>query len=191
VGRFIAARFVNYLPIGIINNSLSAMTKKLYLVRHAKSSWENLSIKDFDRPLNERGMYDAPRMAKRFKEREITIDLMLSSPAHRALSTCHAMASILGYASERIKTDPRLYHASEDYLYTILSQTDNRLAIVMVFGHNPGFTTFANSLLGEHLINIPTCGIVGSTLSIDDWKDMEAGCGRMDFFDFPKKYKRK
>lgn len=156
-------------------------------MRHAKSSWENLSIKDFDRPLNERGIRDAPRMGKRFKEREITIDLMLSSPALRALSTCHVIASILGYAAERIKTDQRLYHASEDDLYAILRQTDHHFGAVMVFGHNPGFTTFANSLLNEHLMNIPTCGIVGGTLSIDHWNAMKVGCGKMDFFDFPKK----
>lgn len=167
------------------------MKKKLYLVRHAKSSWENLSIKDFDRPLNERGMRDAPRMGKRFKEREITVDLMISSPALRAISTCHEIAAILGYPLERIKTDQRLYHASEESLYTILRQTDDRFGVVMAFGHNPGFTDFANSLLSEHLMNIPTCGIVGSTLFIDSWSNMMPGCGAMDFFDFPKKNKRK
>ena len=167
------------------------MSKKLYLVRHAKSSWENLSVRDFDRPLNDRGIRDAPRMGKRFKEREITLDLMLSSPALRALATCHAIASVLEYTPERIKTDQRLYHASEEELYTIIQQTDDKHHLLMVFGHNPGFTLLANSLLNEHLMNIPTCGIVGCTLSIDTWKALKPGCGRMDFFDFPKKYKRK
>ncbi len=165
--------------------------KKLYLVRHAKSSWDNPELRDYDRPLNERGKRDAPRMGKRLKEREITPDLMLSSPAKRALTTCMEIARILGYDKERIKTDKRIYHANEDDLIKVLKEQNDNFDIVMLFGHNPGLTDFANSLFNERIINIPTCGIVAGELQISSWKEIKWGCGPLEFFDFPKKNKRK
>ncbi|MDZ7649748.1 MAG: histidine phosphatase family protein [Cytophagales bacterium] len=88
--------------------------KTLYIIRHAKSCWDNLDLSDFERPLNDRGKKDAPRMGKRLKERRVTPDVMLSSPATRALVTCQEIAKVLGFPEEKIKTDKRLYHASED-----------------------------------------------------------------------------
>ncbi|MEQ9414825.1 MAG: histidine phosphatase family protein, partial [Cyclobacteriaceae bacterium] len=162
-----------------------------YLVRHAKSSWENPDLSDFDRPLNERGIRDAPRMGKRIKEREIFPDLMLSSPANRALTTCREIASILGYDASRIKTDRRIYHGGEEDLSTVLSEISDTQKDVMLFGHNPGFTYFANMLFNEHIMNIPTCGVVGGKLKIKSWREISAGCGKMEFFDFPKKNTKK
>jgi len=161
----------------------------LYLVRHAKSSWENPDLSDFDRPLNDRGRKDAPRMGKRLKEREVAPDLMLSSPAKRAITTCEEIASIIGYDASRIKTDRRIYHASEEELLSVLSKLSDTQKTVMLFGHNPGFTQFANSIFNEHIMNIPTCGIVAGRLKIKSWSEINAGCGKLDFFDFPKKKK--
>lgn len=165
--------------------------KKLYLVRHAKSSWEHPELRDFDRPLNERGARDAPRMGKRLKEKEVTPDLMLSSPANRALTTCKEIAKVLDYSSERIKTDKRIYHADDEELLQVLSEQNDNNEIIMLFGHNPGFTSFANELFNENIMNIPTCGIVAGKLKIKSWKEIKPGCGKMEFFDFPKKNKRK
>ena len=100
--------------------------KTLYLIRHAKSSWDDPSLDDFNRPLNERGEKDAPRMGKRLKEREVTADLMITSPAKRALKTCKAIAKVLGYPGEKIKTDRSLYHAGEDAFLSVL-KTDKRV----------------------------------------------------------------
>lgn len=161
----------------------------LYLVRHAKSSWENPDLSDFDRPLNERGRKDAPRMGKRLKEREIVPDLMLSSPAKRAITTCKEIATILSYDVSRIKNDPRIYHANEEELFNVLSELNDTQKNVMLFGHNPAFTNLANTLFNEHILNIPTCGIVGGVLKIKSWKEISAGCGELKFFDFPKKKK--
>lgn len=165
--------------------------KTLILVRHAKSSWDNPALSDFDRPLNDRGKRDAPRMGKRLKEREITPDLMLSSPAKRALTTCKEIAKILNYDKQRIVTDKRIYHAGEDELLQVLSEQNDNHEIIMLFGHNPGFTDFANALFNEHIMNIPTCGIVAGDLSLTSWREIKWGCGKLDFFDFPKKNKRK
>lgn len=165
--------------------------KTLYLIRHAKSSWEDLDLSDPERPLNERGQRDAPRMGKRLKEKEVTPDLMLSSPAVRALITCQVIAGVLGYPEENIQTDKRLYHADEDDLLAVLRELNDNLDMVLIFGHNPGLTVFANSLLNEHILNVPTCGIVCGQLKIKSWKDSKPGCGKLEFFDFPKRNIRK
>ena len=163
--------------------------KKLYLIRHAKSSWDNLDLKDIDRPLNKRGEKDAPRMAKRLKEKDIHPDVMISSPAKRARETCHVIAKVLDFPEANIKIDKQLYHANEDQLLRVvkgIKDLKDSEEVVLIFGHNPGLMDFANSLLSEDIENIPTCGVVGSTLEIKSWKDASFGCGEMTLFDFPK-----
>ncbi len=164
--------------------------KKLYLIRHAKSSWDNLAIDDFQRPLNGRGIKDAPRMGKRLKERSLTADLVLSSPAKRALDTCMIITKILGFSKEKINTDKRLYHASEEELLRIIRELkdhpNDEEETILLFGHNPGLTNFANQLLNERIQNIPTTGIVAASLSIKKWQEVDWGCGKLLFFDFPK-----
>lgn len=165
--------------------------KTLYLVRHAKSSWDNPEQSDFDRPLNERGKKNAPRMAKRLKEKHVTPDVMLSSPAERALATCKEFARVLKFPEDKIKTDKRLYHANEDQILKVIQELKDSPRdseeVVILFGHNPGLTEFANALLNEDLENIPTCGVVAATLDITDWKDARFGFGEMEFFDYPKR----
>jgi phosphohistidine phosphatase len=101
--------------------------KTLYIIRHAKSSWDNPDLSDFERPLNDRGEKDAPRMGKRLKERRVTPDMMLSSPATRALVTCQQIAKVLGFSEDKIKTDRRLYHASDDQILKVIQELE-RLA---------------------------------------------------------------
>jgi phosphohistidine phosphatase len=167
--------------------------KTLYIVRHAKSSWDDTELSDFDRPLNDRGKKDAPRMGKRLREKKVTPDIMLSSPAERALTTCKEIANALDFPQGKIKTDKRLYHADEDQILKVIKELKDSPRddeeVVMIFGHNPGLTEFANSLLNESLMNIPTCGVVHATLNIESWRDIHFGCGVMRHFDFPKKIK--
>jgi len=164
--------------------------KTLYLIRHAKSSWDDPDLGDFERPLNKRGKKDAPNMAKRLKEKRVTPDLMISSPAIRAFDTCKEFAKILDYDKDKIKTEKRLYHANEDQILTVIRELKDRERdeeeVVILFGHNPGLTEFANVLLNESIDNIPTCGIVKAHLKIDRWKDASIGCGALESFDFPK-----
>lgn len=160
--------------------------KTLYIVRHAKSSWDNPSLDDFSRPLNERGEKDAPRMGKRLKEKETTVDLMISSPAERAIKTCQAMAKILEYPKEKILETKKLYHANASQIFSMLKTIKEPHDVVMIFGHNPGLTEFANSLLSQNIINLPTAGVIAGKLKIDSWKGITPACGEMLFFDFPK-----
>ena len=143
-------------------------------------------LPDFERPLNERGERDAPRMARRMKEREIVIDLMVTSPALRTLSTCQRMAPILNYSASKIRKEPKLYHADEGQIMQVLRNFEDHFNTVFVCGHNPGLTEFADRLTGEYFNNIPTCGVVGCSLDILSWKDITWQSARLLFFDFPK-----
>jgi len=164
--------------------------KKLYLVRHAKSSWDNIETDDFVRPLNERGEKDAPHMAKQLKHRDVVPGRMITSPANRAISTCRAFARVLDFENKKIISEPKLYHASPDMILKVLSSLPEHKSkedVVLLFGHNPGITEFANELFNVSIDNIPTCGVAEATLDIDRWKDISFGCGKMDSFDYPKK----
>lgn len=161
--------------------------KTLYIVRHAKSSWENLELADFDRPLNERGKRDAPRMGARLKtSHTILIDRMISSPARRAKSTCKRIAEALSIGKDKIVMMEELYHADEETLLEVVNGLKEKDTSVMIFGHNPGLTDFVNALCDTTIENIPTCGVVACELSIDSWSEARWGCATKLFFDFPK-----
>ena len=162
--------------------------KTLFIIRHAKSSWDASNIDDFERPLNDRGKRDAPRMGKRLKEKDIQPTLLLSSPAKRALSTAKAIAKVLKYPKDDIKTDRRLYHADEETMLTVVRELKEKQDVVMIFSHNPGLTEFVNSLMDGELDidNVPTCGVVAFKLDLDTWKDVDWGKGKLLFFDYPK-----
>jgi phosphohistidine phosphatase len=161
--------------------------KTLYLVRHAKSSWDDPWQKDFDRPLNKRGRKDAPRMGKRLAEKDLHPDLLLSSPAERAVSTCVIIAERMGYSLRQVDTDERLYHAHEDQILGIVRDLNDAHNEVMIFAHNPGLTDFANRASHELVTdNIPTCGIVALKFPVQFWKEVTWGKGEVVFFDFPK-----
>jgi phosphohistidine phosphatase len=165
--------------------------KTLIIVRHAKSSWDDPELPDFKRPLNGRGEKDAPRMAERLKEKNIPLDIVISSPAVRALTTCEIFMDVLGVLRERIQASRELYHAGDEIILSIVRSLkdvkENDVAIL--FGHNPGLTDFVNNLLEEEIENIPTTGVVCCKLKIKSWSEAKWGCGEMEFFDWPKKGK--
>ena len=112
--------------------------KRLYIVRHAKSSWDDPFQDDFDRPLNKRGRKDAPRMGRRLAEKEIHPDMLISSPAERARATCVLIAERIGYPLTSVQTDQRLYHADEDQLLAVVRGFNRHNDEVMLFSHNSG-----------------------------------------------------
>lgn len=161
--------------------------KRLYIIRHAKSSWNDITLSDFDRPLNERGERDAPRMGKHLKEKRIAADLLLTSPAKRAFSTAEYFALILNYPTENIKTDRKLYHADADAILTTVKNINNKHDEVLLFGHNPGLTDFVNQLTDSSIDNVPTCGIAACIFDVDSWNSVGWRTGKLEFFDYPKK----
>ena len=163
--------------------------KTLYLVRHAKSSWKFPELDDFDRPLNKRGKRDAPKMGKFLKERDVQPDVFLSSPAARASKTAKIIAESLVYPKNKIIYDEKIYEATTIGLSNIVSDIDDKFKKVILVGHNPSMTYFANMLANIRIDNIPTCGIVCVNLNISLWKEISEHCGTLNFFEFPKNLK--
>jgi phosphohistidine phosphatase len=160
--------------------------KSLILVRHAKSSWDSPSLRDFDRPLNDRGNKDAPKMAKRLAERQVPIDLFVSSPATRALTTAKHFMKVYDAKKEKMLEVPDLYHASVSVLYHVIGQLSDKEDTVAIFSHNPGITEMVNTLGVAHLDNMPTCGVFAVKAEIGHWKDFENAEKKFWFFDYPK-----
>ena len=162
------------------------MSKTLVIVRHAKSSWSDPVLADFERPLNRRGERDAPRMAQRLADLGANPDTIISSPANRALTTARTFATTLGVDTTSIEPDERLYLASSDTLFAIVREQPASVACLMIFGHNPGMTEFVNRLGNCDIDNLPTCAYAVFTIAADDWQSVRDGGAVLDVFDFPK-----
>lgn len=162
--------------------------KRLTLVRHAKSSWRNPDLPDFDRPLNKRGEQDAPLMARRLAKCNLVFDLVLASPARRTRLTAEAIAEQRAVDTTRITFDERIYLATAGELINLLQTIDDKLQDVLLVGHNPGITDLANYLVGGRLENVPTCGIFSVELPITSWQRLERAAGTLLFYDYPKKH---
>jgi phosphohistidine phosphatase len=160
--------------------------KNLLIIRHAKSSWDNITQQDFDRPLNDRGTRDAPVMAKRLLKRDIEIDAFVSSPANRALSTATYFAETYEKKQKHIIQVETLYHAEVTTFYKVVSELVDDLKTVAIFSHNPGITEFVNSLTTSRIDNMPTCGIFAVKADIKKWKDFASATKVFWFFDYPK-----
>jgi phosphohistidine phosphatase len=144
--------------------------KRLLILRHAKSSWANSSISDWQRPLNERGLRDAPRAGEWLRERALTPDLILTSDAVRARTTAEAVARAAGYSQE-IRIEPSLYHARPDDVLAVLGGVSAEARTVLVVGHNPGLEELVQQLTGEHH-DLPTAALVHIAMAIAVWSDV-------------------
>ena len=161
--------------------------RKIIFLRHAKSSWDNEYLSDHDRPLSERGLRDAPRMATRLKEKNIMPDLILSSTAKRAKETAEITAKSLGLSQSIICFERNLYHASpKEILNQIKIHADQSIETLIVVGHNPGFNDVIE-YLGGSIENLPTAGQFGFKLSIREWSEISPEKAEVWFFDYPKK----
>ena len=160
--------------------------KSLLLVRHAKSDWDDPLLKDFDRPLNERGKRDAPMMAQRLLNKKIKIDAFIASPAKRARKTAEAFVKEYKKDKDDILFIDKLYLAEPATFREVISAVDKEYNNIAVFSHNPGITDFANTLSEVRIDNIPTCSIFAVKIDIKRWKDFEEAEKEFWFFDSPK-----
>lgn len=145
--------------------------KTLVLMRHAKSSWDSPGLVDHDRPLNDLGKQDAPRMGRRLVERGIEPDVIITSTAERARSTAALVAGELGTPARRIIADERLYAASVDTMLRVIRSLDNRLAVAMLVGHNPEMTELATRF-SKAAEAMPTAAIAVFTFDAASWADV-------------------
>jgi phosphohistidine phosphatase len=159
--------------------------KQLLLIRHAKSSWDNPSLPDFDRPLNEKGKKDAPEMAKKLAAKNILPDALVTSPAKRARQTCRAFAKELGVKKKKLIEEPKLYEAGNEEFYSTVEALKKKWDCVAIFSHNPGVTYFANVLTNVAIDDMPTCSVLGIRIDTDNWKDFRTAKKEFWFFDYP------
>ena len=160
--------------------------KELFLVRHAKSSWDDPTISDHERPLNERGYRNAPEMGRRLSDRGVSPHALISSTALRARTTAEIMAGSLNYPKDQIVFDRALYHASATELQEYIGGLNDAHTSVMLFGHNPGMTSLVSHLFGLTIENLPTCGVVYLQFSTESWGEASRSMPCEATIDFPK-----
>jgi phosphohistidine phosphatase len=161
---------------------------RLTLVRHAKTEPAHAGQSDWDRALEPQGTRDAPEMARRLRERGLKPDRILTSPARRARSTTALFAEVLGIPESKVITDDRLYLASVRQLLATIQELGGTARHLMVVGHNPGLTEFADEVSGERsLDNMPTCAVYTLEFDIKNWSELELAQGVNAEFDYPSK----
>jgi len=162
--------------------------KQVLLVRHAKSSWDDASLPDLDRPLNDRGDREAPEMAKRIRERKIELDALITSPAKRAKQTCRHFAKELDIKKKKIVEVEELYEAGIENFYHAIADLKDKWDGVAIFSHNPGITYFVNDLSKNRVDDMPTCAVFAIKVDIEKWKDFREAEKLFWFFDYPKAF---
>ena len=162
--------------------------KTIYFIRHAKSSWKDMSLSDFDRPLNKRGLRDAPFMANLLKEKGIQPDAIVSSPANRAYTTATYFAKALDIKVADIIKEKAIYEAYYTTVLAVVQKQSDQFDTLLVFGHNPAFTNLANSFTKNYIDNVPTCGIIEVTATINKWAELNEDNGKVVNFLYPKLY---
>ncbi len=160
--------------------------KKLLLIRHGKSSWNSPGLSDHDRPLNDRGRHDAPRIGAALAQRGVSPDVIIASTAVRAFSTAKIVASELSFSEDDIVTDADIYLASPGTLIRVASQIDESVDTALIFGHNPGMHELAIELSGgEYIERFPTLSVARLELDVEYWGEIAPGCGLLQEHLFP------
>jgi phosphohistidine phosphatase len=168
-----------------LKNNKSKMDRHLFIIRHGKSSWDSI-VDDLDRPLTDRGIRNAYEMAARLQEQALVPELVYSSPANRALHTAAIMSRVWKLDDQQIHINSNLYMPEvEDIAVTVFGVPDE-VTSVAVFGHNPGFTQFANRFMKKPVDNVPTAGVVVVSMKLDSWSDLYNGRVKRVIFDYPK-----
>ena len=162
--------------------------KKIYFIRHAKSSWKNETIDDFERPLNSRGKRDVVFMGKRLKMFDVKPDLIYTSPAKRAEKTTKEIAREIDCDKKKIKIVDSLYESSYESYLELIHSTDDKHTSIFIIAHNPTITEVGERLSGAILSNIPTCAIVCISFDVESFKEITEESGHILFFDYPKKH---
>lgn len=159
--------------------------KELIFIRHAKSSWSNPLLDDFERPLNKRGEKNAPFMAKVLKQKELTPDLIISSPSIRTKQTLDYFIQEFDYKGEII-FEKSIYEAPFENLLKVIKNIDDKYKTIFLFGHNPGLNDLVDFLIGNFEENIPTSGVLKLNFDIKKWENLKEKIGILEFFIYPK-----
>ena len=162
--------------------------KTLFLLRHAKSSWKDGALNDFERPLKKKGLGDAQLVGKLIRQRELGFDLVISSPAERARQTTQLVVMSAGLQAE-VRFDEKVYEASMRRLLTLITRLENTANAVLLVGHNPGLEELLKTLTGEEH-TMSTAALAGIEFDVDEWSQVKARTGKLTLFLTPKELKR-
>ena len=160
--------------------------KLLTLIRHGKSSWDDYSLSDHERPLLLVGKNRTHKVAEYLKKKKFKVDMIISSTAVRAYETSKIVSEVIGFDSEKIVKSKTLYHASEHDIYNELFAIPNEINSVLLFGHNPTFTDFVNIFLDKEIYNLPTSGLVSIIFKTNSWEDIVSAKHKVNFSVTPK-----
>jgi len=150
------------------------MNKKIFFLRHAKSSWD-LDVSDINRPLNQRGVDDIIKVGKKFDKIFKSVQLIITSPAVRAISTCVIFSSSINFTYDKIKINNKLYTFSVDEIIKFVYNLNDSTNEVILVGHNPAFTSAANFFSNEEIIHMPTSSIVSISFNENKWSRVKKG----------------
>ena len=155
--------------------------KKIIFIRHGKSSWSH-GLPDIERPLKKRGLNDGKLVSKMFKNQEFIPDLVFSSPANRAYTTCVLFMEALNIAKEKVIIEDELYDFAGQKVIKFIQNLDNNIDNIMLFGHNYAFTSLVNALGNRHIDNLPTTGLVLIEFDSDSWNEITKGKTKLIIF---------
>ncbi len=161
--------------------------KKIILIRHAKSPFSNIKIKDFERPLNEAGISEASLMGEQIKKYKMEVDCIITSGADRAFNTCKIIANCICYNIRKIKIDDHIYNSSTDFMINLINNISDDYKTVMIFGHNPALHHLSQILSGEIIINFPTCTMYSIIFDVSSWSEIIKG--KKEFMIYPDLFK--
>jgi len=160
--------------------------KRLFIVRHGKSTWDYNSVKDIDRPLKDRGIADGYKMAAHLKKRGLVPEKIISSTGIRALHSAIIFLREFSLHKSALSVDQDLYLAHHEEILDVIYPVSDEVVSLMIFGHNPGFTDLANYLSHLNLHNVPTTRVVVLDFEVDKWTEISRDNLANAYFDFPK-----
>jgi phosphohistidine phosphatase len=163
--------------------------KTLYIVRHAKSGEKQSGKQDIDRNLSDRGKSDGEKMGEHLRSLGIHPEAFISSPATRAMQTTQILTASMGIRDASIQIEDELYHGNFASMYSFVKNLDDELTTVMIFGHNPYFSSMADFFANTRIDNLPTLGVVGLEFTVQSWSEVENQAGSVVLYEYPKKLK--
>ena len=155
--------------------------KTLYIVRHAKSSWDFAELPDVERPLTEKGIYNTKKILAELNNENISLDMLICSHAKRAFETAKLFASGFNYPVENIVISKGIYQVDRDDIFNVIFGVKDDIDSLMIVGHNPTLTQFSNLFLEEKIDLFPTSGIISINFEADSWNDIIKAPHKINF----------
>jgi phosphohistidine phosphatase len=163
--------------------------KTVYIVRHAKSSWEYKGIEDIDRPLKKRGIRDSYLTAAALKDKIEKPAVFITSSATRALSTAVIFSNVFGFPLSNLQIKKSLYNFSDGYLVKTIKALDDEFDSAIIFSHDHGINDFVNKFGNQLIPHVPTCGVIAIQFENNHWKSIKKG--KTILKEFPKNLKKR